>query len=203
VGDQLHLLTHGIPGVIAGIMLALTVVGAGGSIWGIRRGFDGGERILRITAAILSLVGIGIAGYVVVTVEIMNQIPQCVGGGGGCAAVEHSTYSRIAGVHVSIFGLIGYALLLVTSLLNGDRARVCAFFLALLGFGFSLYLTYLELWEILAICQWCVSSAITMTMIFVVNTSRLIVFFGTDDPEGESEPADEPAPLDDPGAPAV
>jgi uncharacterized membrane protein len=197
VNDQLHLLTHGIPGIIAGIMLVLTLVGATGSVWGIKRGLDGGERILRITAGILSLVGIGIAGYVVLTVEIMNQIPQCVGGGGGCAAVEHSSYSRIAGIHVSIFGLIGYALLLMASFWQGDRARVAAFFLALFGFGFSLYLTYLELWEILAICQWCVSSAITMTMLFVVNTSRLIVFFGTDDENGRLEP------LDDSGAPAL
>ncbi|MCB0861612.1 MAG: hypothetical protein KDB66_00175 [Solirubrobacterales bacterium] len=194
MNDQLYLLTHGIPAVIAGIMLALTLVGVTGSIWGIKRGLDGGERILRITAAILSLVGIGIAGYVVVTVEIMNQIPQCVGGGGGCAAVEHSSYSRIGGIHVSIFGLIGYSMLLISSFLKGDRARIGAFFLALFGFGFSLYLTYLEFWEILAVCQWCVSSAITMTMLFVVNTSRLIVFFGTDDEGDAFVPAEDPDP---------
>ena len=194
MNDQLYLLTHGIPAVIAGIMLALTLVGVTGSIWGIKRGLDGGERILRLTAAILSLVGIGIAGYVVVTVEIMNQIPQCVGGGGGCAAVEHSSYSRIGGIHVSIFGLIGYSMLLISSFLKGDRARIGAFFLALFGFGFSLYLTYLEFWEILAVCQWCVSSAITMTMLFVVNTSRLIVFFGTDDEGDAFVPAEDPDP---------
>ncbi len=194
MNDQLYLLTHGIPAVIAGIMLALTLVGVTGSIWGIKRGLDGGERILRITAAILSLVGIGIAGYVVVTVEIMNQIPQCVGGGGGCAAVEHSSYSRIGGIHVSIFGLIGYSMLLISSFLKGDLARIGAFFLALFGFGFSLYLTYLEFWEILAVCQWCVSSAITMTMLFVVNTSRLIVFFGTDDEGDAFVPAEDPDP---------
>lgn len=194
MNDQLYLLTHGIPGVIAGIMLALTLIGVSGSIWGIKRGLDGGEKVLRVTAAILCLVGIGIAGYVVVTVEIMNQIPECVGGGGGCAAVEHSSYSRIGGIHVSIFGLIGYTMLLVTSFMKGDLARIGAFFLALFGFGFSLYLTYLELWEILAICQWCVSSAITMTMLFVVNTSRLIVFFGTGESNGLAEGVEDPGP---------
>ncbi len=192
MSDQLHLLTHGIPGIIAGIMLVLTLIGATGAIWGVRRGPDGGESILRTTAAILSLVGIGIAGYVVVTVVVMDQIPQCVGGGGGCSAVEHSSYSRIQGIHVSVFGLIGYLSILGTSLWKGDNARMASFFLALFGFGFSLYLTYLELWEILAVCQWCVSSAITMTMLFVVNTCRLIVFYGTDDPDGETVPADGP-----------
>lgn len=183
MSDQIHLLTHGIPGIIAGVLLVFFLIGSIGSVWGVRRGLDGGERILRVTALILGLAGIAIAGYVVLTVEIMNQIPQCVGGGGGCAAVEHSSYSRIGGIHVSIFGLIGYAMIVGATIWRGDNARLAAFFLSLFGFGFSLYLTYLELWEILAICQWCVSSAIAMTMLFVVNTCRLIVFYGTDDPD--------------------
>lgn len=192
MSDQLHLLTHGIPGIIAGVMLVFMVVGVGGSIWGIRRGLDGGETILRCTAILLSLAGLAIATYVFVTVELRDQIPQCVGGGGGCAAVEHSTYSRIGGIHVSTFGLIGYLTIVAASVWRGDNARMAAFFLALFGFGFSLYLTYLELWEILAICQWCVSSAIAMTMIFVVNTCRLIVFYGTDDDEPNPAAADVP-----------
>lgn len=192
MGDQLHLLTHGIPGVIAGVLLVFMLVGTVGSIWGVKRGFDGGENILRATAVILSLAGIAIAGYVVITVEILDQIPQCVGGGGGCAAVEHSKYSRIEGVHVSILGLAGYLLVLGSSLWKGDNARLAGFFLSLFGFGFSLYLTYLELWEILAICQWCVASAIAMTMLFVVNTCRLIVFYGTDVPDEQGGTGESP-----------
>lgn len=194
MSDQLHLLTHGIPGVIAGAMLVLTLIGAAGAFWGIRRGLGGGEAILRITTAILGLVGLAIAAYVVITVEIMDQIPQCVGGGGGCAAVEHSSYSRIAGVHVATLGLGGYASILATTAWKGDNARIAGFFLSLFGFGFSLYLTYLELWEILAICQWCVSSAVAMTMIFVVNTCRLIVFYGTDDLDQDPDLAGEQGP---------
>ena len=194
MSDQLHLLTHGIPGVIAGGMLVLLLIGVTGSVWGIRRGGDGGERILRLTAGILSLVGVAIAGYVVVTVEIMDQIPQCVGGGGGCAAVEHSSYSRIAGVHVATLGLTGYLLLLGASIWRGDNARIAAFTLSLFGFGFSLYLTYLELWEILAICQWCAMSAIAMTMIFMVNSCRLIVFYGTGEEAIEGQVTDSRRP---------
>lgn len=192
MGDQLHLLTHGIPAIIAGVLLVFLLVGATGSVWGVRRGLDGGERILRVTAGILGLAGLFIAGYVVVTVELLDQIPQCVGGGGGCAAVEHSSYSRIGGIHVSVLGLIGYTLILVATLWRGDNARLAAFFLSLFGFGFSLYLTYLELWEILAICQWCVASAIAMTMLFVVNSCRLIVFYGTEGPGDQTLPGDKP-----------
>jgi uncharacterized membrane protein len=44
---------------------------------------------------------------------------------------------------------------------------------ALVGFGFSAYLTYRELFTIDAICQWCVASAILMTGLAIVCTSRL------------------------------
>lgn len=184
MSDQLHLLTNDIPAFIAGVLLVFLLIGATGSIIGTRRGLDGGERILRATAIVLGTIGFLIAGYVVVTVVLLDRIPQCVGGGGGCAAVEYSSYSRIEGIHVSVFGVVGYALVVGSSLWKGDTARLAAFFLSLFGFGFSLYLTYLELWEILAICQWCVASAIAMTMLFVVNTCRLIVFYGTDGPDG-------------------
>ena len=38
--------------------------------------------------------------------------------------------------------------------------------LALVGFGFSAYLTWVELFEIDAVCQWCVVSAVLMIRTF-------------------------------------
>jgi uncharacterized membrane protein len=52
------------------------------------------------------------------------------------------------------------------------------FVVALVGFGFSLYLTYLELFTIDAICQWCVASAVLMTLLFVANTTRMLAYAG-------------------------
>ncbi len=54
-------------------------------------------------------------------------------------------------------------MLLACALLRGDIARIAGFATALVGFGYSLYLTYLELFTIDAICQWCVASAVLMT----------------------------------------
>ena len=68
-----------------------------------------------------------------------------------------------------MFGIVGYALLLAAALLRGDGARMAGFGLALVGFGYSVYLTYLELFKIEAICQWCVASAVLMTILFAVN----------------------------------
>jgi uncharacterized membrane protein len=137
------------------------------------------ERNLRIAAAVLCLVGLGIAGSVAITVA-GGGIPQCVGGSTGCATVEKSKYSELLGVHVSVFGLIGYGSILGATLWRGDVGRMLAFTLSLFGFGFSLYLTYLEFWVIEAICQWCVASATTMTLLFATCTTRALGYFGLD-----------------------
>ena len=77
-----------------------------------------------------------------------------------------------------MLGIVGYVLLLVTALLRGDGARMGGFALSLTGFGFSVYLTYLELFVIDAICQWCVISAILMTVLFGLNPFRMLRFTG-------------------------
>ena len=46
---------------------------------------------------------------------------------------------------------------------------------ALAGFGFSAYLTYRELFSIDAICPWCVASAVIMTLLAIVTTTRLLM----------------------------
>lgn len=189
MSDELTLLQQGIPTEVA-VMLALITIGSiAAVVVTVRSSGPGTEKTLRITAGVLSGLGLLVSGYVVYKTQILNEIPQCVGGGGGCTVVEKSQYSHLAGVHVSIFGFIGYALLMATAIWGGDRARVAGFALALFGFGFSAYLTYLELWEIVAICQWCVTSAVLMTMLFVVNSARLFSYFGLDDVD--SEPSDE------------
>ena len=75
---------------------------------------------------------------------------------------------------MALLGLAGYALILVMSQLPGEAARMTTVVIALVGFGFSLYLTYLELFEIDAICQWCVASAVVMTALAVLSAVRLL-----------------------------
>ena len=75
---------------------------------------------------------------------------------------------------------------------SGARARrlgrFAGFLLALVGFGFSAYLTYLELFVIDAICQWCVASACLMTLLFVVNAWRMFGYAGRDRLPAVGEP---------------
>jgi len=181
MSDQIHLMRQGIPTEIAVAMLVVSIAVIAAVVYAAMRSTAGNEKTLRFTAGALCVLGLAIAGYVAYKAVILNELPPCVAGSSGCAVVENSEYSHIFGIHVSIFGVIGYALILGTTVWQGDRARVAAFALSLIGFGFSLYLTYLELWTIKAICQWCVGSAVVMTLLFIVNTTRVMSYFGLDE----------------------
>jgi len=130
------------------------------------------DRRLRIAVAVLALAGIGVAGYLT-WVHYADAEPICAGGGGGCEKVQSSKYAELAGVPVALLGLIGYCAILASLALPGDGGRFVGALLALVGFGFSAWLTYVELFEIDAICQWCVASAVIMTALAVLTSMRV------------------------------
>ena len=129
------------------------------------------ERRLRIAAAVLALAGVGVAGYLT-WVHYADLEAICAGGSGGCEKVQNSDYAELGGVPVALLGLIGYGAILASLALPGDLGRFAGAVLALAGFGFSAWLTYVELFEIDAICQWCVASAVIMTALAAVMSLR-------------------------------
>ncbi|MEY2503509.1 MAG: hypothetical protein QOI07_3846 [Verrucomicrobiota bacterium] len=129
------------------------------------------DRALGRTGLVLAALGIGVAGYLVY-VHYANIDPVC-NIAHGCHKVQTSQYAKLAGVPVALLGLIGYVTLLGALLAPGEPARMLAALVALVGFGFSAYLTYRELFTIDAICHWCVASAILMTGLAIVCTLRL------------------------------
>jgi uncharacterized membrane protein len=131
------------------------------------------ERRLRIAIAVLALAGLGVAGYLT-WVHYEDLEPICAGGSGGCERVQNSEYAKLAGVPVALLGLIGYAAILASLAVPGEAGRFAGALLALAGFGFSVWLTYVELFEIDAICQWCVVSAVIMTALAVVTSLRFV-----------------------------
>ena len=137
------------------------------------------EGTLRRIIAFVAVIGIGVATYITIA-DSGGGAPACLAGGGGCETVAESSYSHIAGVNIAIFGIIGYIMLLLSAFFANDAARFGGFAVALGGFGFSVYLTYLEIFKIEAICQWCVSSAVLMTILFLLTATRLIGYAGTD-----------------------
>jgi uncharacterized membrane protein len=138
------------------------------------------EGTLRRAIAFVAALGIGVATYITIA-DSGGGAPTCLAGGGGCETVANSSYSHIAGVNVAVFGIAGYVALLLSAFLASDLARFGGFAVALGGFGFSVYLTYLELFKIEAICQWCVGSAVLMTILFILNATRLIGYAGREE----------------------
>ncbi len=148
------------------------------------------EKTLRIAIAVIGLLGVGVATYILIS-DSTSGAPTCLAGGTGCETVAKSSYSHIAGINVAVFGIIGWILILGTVFFSNDAARLAGFGFTLAGFGFSIYLTYLEIWNIEAICQWCVTNAVLMTICFLLNVTRLLGYVGTDDgtaPGGSARP---------------
>jgi uncharacterized membrane protein len=129
--------------------------------------------IHRMSAALLSLTGFFVSAYLYL--YKIGRIGTLACGTGGCETVQLSPWSRFAGLEVSLIGMLGYAGLLAVSLAAlqpalAQRRWPATLILALsaVGVGFTLYLTYLELFVIHAICRWCVGSAAIILSIFVV-----------------------------------
>jgi uncharacterized membrane protein len=130
------------------------------------------DRALRTTGFVLVVLGLGIAGYLVY-IHYADIDPIC-NIAHGCHKVQTSAYAKLAGIPVALLGLIGYVVIFAALIVDGELGRMAAALTALVGFGFSMYLTYRELFTIDAICQWCVGSAILMTGLAVVCTWRLL-----------------------------
>jgi uncharacterized membrane protein len=145
------------------------------------------EATLRRAIAFVAALGIGVATYITIA-DSGGGAPTCLAGGSGCETVANSSYSHIAGVNIAVFGIIAYIALLLTAFRASDLARFGGFAISLGGFGFSVYLTYLEIFQIEAICQWCVASAVLMTILFLLNATRLIGYAGAD---GAGAPVEE------------
>jgi len=132
-----------------------------------------GDRRLLVAIAVLAAVGVVIAGYLTY-VHYAHVKVLCVSGGGGCEKVQASAYAKLAGVPVALLGLIAYIALLASLAIRGEAGRFAGALIALTGLGFSAYLTYRELFTIKTICQWCVASAVVMTLLAVLTTVRLV-----------------------------
>ena len=118
--------------------------------------------------------------------------------GGGCHTVQQSEYSELAGIPVAVLGLVAYATLLVAAILPGPLGRALGLFTAVVGVGFSAWLTYAELVLIDAVCAWCVSSAVLITLALILTAWRA-ARAGSDpgesaDRSAQGRPPPEPSP---------
>jgi uncharacterized membrane protein len=149
-------------------------------------------RALRAVMVVLALVGLGLASYLTY-VHYAGIQPLCTAGG-SCEKVQTSAYSKLAGVPVALIGLIGYVAIMASLLAReNESARFATVAFTLVGFGFSAYLTYRELFSIHAVCEWCASSAGVMTILMGLAVWRFLRG-APSSPADRAEPATASAP---------
>ncbi|MBI3738223.1 MAG: vitamin K epoxide reductase family protein [Chloroflexi bacterium] len=133
--------------------------------------------LYRISIA-LAILGVLVSAYMTVY-KLTENNNMCLGSG-DCATVNASVYSEVSGIPVAVIGVGGYLTILIL-LLFENRSRflkkngtMIVFGLALFGFLFTLYLIYVETVLIRAYCPFCITSQITMTILFILSVIRLV-----------------------------
>jgi len=125
---------------------------------------------------LLILFGLGIAAYL--TYVETKHVSAFCGPVGDCNQVQSSPYAQLFGVlPVGLLGIIAYLALGIGWFISrqkwGNISRYFAplgvFAIAFFGVIFSLYLTYLELFIIQAVCSWCIGSAIVITFLLILS----------------------------------
>ena len=129
------------------------------------------DRNLRVAVCVLAAAGAAIAGYLLYE-RWTGGVLVC--STGGCETVQHSRWSKLAGIPVATLGLAGYIGIFISVWIRGEFGRAIGFALSLVGFLFSMYLTYREAFTIHAYCQWCLGSAAIMTLLAILTTLRML-----------------------------
>jgi len=156
-------------------------------------------RRLRNILIVLAGIGIALAGYLTYLHYSGTEVP-CSIKGNPCSQVQHSQYSELAGIPVALIGLLGYIAILGSLLVREtETSRFATAALTLGGFGFSAYLTARELFTLEKICEWCVGSAILMTIMMLLSLWRFLMPGSSITPAGgtPSELASGDQPLGD------
>lgn len=139
-------------------------------------GFD---KKLQIGIVIVSIIGF-LDSFYLSWLEFTHRDAFC-GGSGDCQTVANSPYSEIAGIPVAVLGMGAYLVILGLIYIEqrGDfwleYSPLIIFGISLVGVIYSIYLTYVEIAVIYAICPYCVLSAIAMLLIFILSITRLII----------------------------
>ena len=129
------------------------------------------DRALRAVVGSLAVVGAAIAGYLVYTRYTDTKLACATG---GCEIVQSSDYAEIVGIPVAVLGVVAYVFLFATALSASDFARMAGAVVAVSGAAFSLYLVYVQIAVIDAICQWCVASDAIMVLLAAVCVLRVV-----------------------------
>ncbi|MEI6291606.1 MAG: vitamin K epoxide reductase family protein [Chloroflexota bacterium] len=129
----------------------------------------------------VALTTFGIIDSIYMTIyKLTSNNAMCLGSG-DCSSVNASPYSEVYGIPVALIGVFGYGAILAMLLLQNragkffeQNSTMAVFGFSLTGFAFTLYLIYLEIYVIKALCPFCIASQTTMTLLFLITLIRLV-----------------------------
>lgn len=125
-------------------------------------------------AGLLAWAGVFVAGVLSFSHYFEKSLP--CGTGSGCDLVTQSEYSMFLGIPVALIGLLGYVILAALSVLRPLMGKPkwrlltnISFGVSALGFLSSVYFIFVSLSILHATCSWCITSAIIMSLSFIVT----------------------------------
>ncbi len=129
----------------------------------------------------LVLIALGLIVTVYLSYVKLTDVPMaCVAGGAfDCETVQNSAYSRVFGIPIAWLGLATYLLLGLLLLLEDrlsflqEYSVIIVFGIALFAFLYSVFLVYVQVAILQALCPWCLAHEIIMTLFFAIASIRL------------------------------
>jgi len=120
---------------------------------------------------VLSMLGAALAAYLTVTTW-MDAAPVLCDEGSSCDLVQNSRWGTLLGLPMSFWGMVTYLALghVAFRVRKAETQWKWAWSIAIIGFGVSVYLTWISLGVIGAACTYCLISLGIMTTILVVVT---------------------------------
>ncbi len=118
---------------------------------------------------VLSSLGILLAVYLFYNFLAKPLVESCyINATINCDAVTKGSLSTLFGIPVSLIGLVGYIVILVSSILKKQKT---ALFMATFGMVFCLYITYQEIFNLKVICPVCLACQLVMLAAFLLALS--------------------------------
>jgi len=134
---------------------------------------------LRTISLLLVAAGLFVSGYLSYTKLTQTSMVCVEAGAFNCDVVASSVYSRIFGIEIAYLGFLTYLVLggllvLQTRIsLLRDYGTTLIFGITLFAFLFSMWLVYVQVALLQALCPWCLAHEIIMTLLFAVSAVRL------------------------------
>lgn len=142
--------------------------------------------VLRTLTLVLIVVGLLVSGYLSY-VKLTNEPMACIQGSVfNCETVQAHPIGRIAGVPIAVLGFLVYLTLGALTLFSDrhpflrQNGMLLFFGLLLFAWMYSMYLVYAQFVIIKALCMWCLTHELNITILFIVGILRLRRYFSGD-----------------------